>query len=181
MTSAPASKVTTVSAATTALVADELTITSPAFAEGAPIPVQYSCKGANIVAPPLAWSSAPAGAGELALVVDDPDAVRGLYVHWIVAGIAAGSGSTVDGQIPDNGRSLPNSGGRQGVLRTLPADGYPVKSLCPWSAISASSVRPHFIVKTRYGQPRRSRRDDFGLLRSRSGEETMTAREQTSC
>ena len=69
-----------------------LTITSPAFADGAPIPVQYTCKGAN-TAPPLAWS-APLGG---ALVVDDPDAAGGPYVHWIVAGIAPGSGSTADG------------------------------------------------------------------------------------
>src|SRR5271163_2202854 len=62
-----------------------LTITSSAFGNGAPIPVQYTCKGANI-SPPLTWS-APLGA---ALVVDDPDAVNGLYVHWIVAGIAPG-------------------------------------------------------------------------------------------
>ncbi len=64
-----------------------LTITSPAFANGAPIPVQYTCKGADI-APPLTWS-APLGA---ALVVDDPDAPGGLYVHWIVTGIAPGPG-----------------------------------------------------------------------------------------
>ncbi|MHC1461720.1 YbhB/YbcL family Raf kinase inhibitor-like protein, partial [Mycobacterium avium subsp. paratuberculosis] len=43
-----------------------LTITSPAFTDGAPIPPRYTCKGEGI-APPLAWS-APTGA---ALVVDD--------------------------------------------------------------------------------------------------------------
>ncbi len=62
---------------------DVLTISSPAFADGAPIPEQYTCKGANI-APPLTWS-APFGG---ALVVDDPDAPREPYVHWIVIGIA---------------------------------------------------------------------------------------------
>ncbi len=39
---------------------------------------------------------------QLALVVIDPDAVGGLYVHWIVTGIA-GSGSTADGQTPAGG------------------------------------------------------------------------------
>ncbi len=77
-------KATTVDATTPAPAAEPLTIASPMFADGAPIPVQFSCKGAN-VAPPLTWSS-PAGAAELALVVDDPDAVGGLYVHWIVTG-----------------------------------------------------------------------------------------------
>lgn len=105
-------KATTVDATTPAPAAEPLTIASPMFADGAPIPVQFSCKGAN-VAPPLTWSS-PAGAAELALVVDDPDAVGGLYVHWIVTGIAPGSGSTADGQTPAGGHSVPNSGGRQG-------------------------------------------------------------------
>jgi hypothetical protein len=84
-----------------------LTISSPAFGNGAPIPVQYTCKGAN-TSPPLTWS-APLGA---ALVVDDPDAVNGLYIHWIVAGIAPGSGSTGDGQTPAGGTVLPNTAGQ---------------------------------------------------------------------
>jgi Raf kinase inhibitor-like YbhB/YbcL family protein len=84
-----------------------LTISSPAFGNGAPIPVQYTCKGAN-ASPPLTWS-APQGA---ALVVDDPDAVNGLYIHWIVAGIAPGSGSTGDGQTPAGGTVLPNTAGQ---------------------------------------------------------------------
>ena len=96
--------------------ADTLTISSPAFADGAPVPVQYSCKGANM-APPLTWS-APSGA---ALVVDDPDA-RG-YVHWIVTGIAPGSGSTADGQTPAGGSVLPNSAGQSAYSGPCPPAG----------------------------------------------------------
>ncbi|AMC77663.1 lipoprotein LppC [Mycobacterium tuberculosis KT-0056] len=114
-------KATTVDATTPAPAAEPLTIASPMFADGAPIPVQFSCKGAN-VAPPLTWSS-PAGAAELALVVDDPDAVGGLYVHWIVTGIAPGSGSMADGQTPAGGHSVPNSGGRQGYFGPCPPAG----------------------------------------------------------
>ena len=95
-----------------------LTISSPAFADGAPIPVQYSCKGANI-APPLTWS-APLGA---ALVVDDPDAVRGPYIHWIVIGIPPGSGSTGDGQTPAGGNSLPNTAGQPTYTGPCPPGG----------------------------------------------------------
>jgi Raf kinase inhibitor-like YbhB/YbcL family protein len=101
--------------------ADPPTITSPAFADGAPIPVRFTCKGDNIP-PPLAWS-APPDAAELALVVDDPDALGGLYVHWIVIGIAPGSGSTTDGQAPANGRSLPNSSGKEGYFGPCPPAG----------------------------------------------------------
>jgi Raf kinase inhibitor-like YbhB/YbcL family protein len=119
--SPPAPEVTSADATSTTPVAEPLTITSPAFADGAPIPVRFSCQGDNIT-PPLAWS-APSGAAELALVVDDPDAVGGLYVHWIVTGIAPGSGSTSDGQTPANGRSLPNSGGQAGYFGPCPPAG----------------------------------------------------------
>ncbi len=119
MTAPPAPKVTTVARTTAEAPADgPLTISSPAFADGAPIPAQYTCKGANI-APPLTWS-APLGA---ALVVDDPDAVRGPYVHWIVVGIPPGPGSTGDGQTPGGGSSLPNSGGQAGYSGPCPPAG----------------------------------------------------------
>ncbi|WP_080627426.1 YbhB/YbcL family Raf kinase inhibitor-like protein, partial [Mycobacterium canetti] len=97
---------------------DVLTISSPAFADGAPIPEQYTCKGANI-APPLTWS-APFGG---ALVVDDPDAPREPYVHWIVIGIAPGAGSTADGETPDGGISLPNSSGQPAYTGPCPPAG----------------------------------------------------------
>ena len=83
-----------------------LTITSPAFADGAPIPVLYTCKGTD-TSPPLNWS-APLGA---ALVVDDPDAPGGTYIHWIVTGIAPGEGHMLDGGTPGGGVTLPNSAG----------------------------------------------------------------------
>jgi len=119
MTAPLTPKVTTVGRTVPAAPADgPLTISSPAFADGAPIPVQYTCKGAS-TAPPLAWS-APLGA---ALVVDDPDAPRGPYVHWIVAGIAPGSGSTGDGQTPAGGSVLPNSAGQSAYGAPCPPAG----------------------------------------------------------
>ncbi|ORW88436.1 hypothetical protein AWB92_22705 [Mycobacterium sp. IEC1808] len=95
-----------------------LTIGSPAFPDGAPIPAQYTCKGAN-VAPPLTWSAPWGGA----LVVDDTDAPRGPYVHWIVVGIPPGPGSTADGQTPAGASSLPNSAGQAGYSGPCPPAG----------------------------------------------------------
>ena len=61
-----------------------LKLTSTAFAEGAPIPVIYTCSGAS-TSPPLAWSGVPAGTSAFALIVDDPDApLPGGFVHWVV-------------------------------------------------------------------------------------------------
>lgn len=95
-----------------------LTISSPAFADGAPIPVQYTCKGAN-TAPPLTWS-APLGA---ALVVDDPDAANGPYVHWVVTGIAPGPGATAEGQTPAGATTLANTAGRPAYQGPCPPPG----------------------------------------------------------
>lgn len=61
-------------------------ISSPAFKEGAAIPVKYSCKDFN-VSPPLAWEGAPAHTQSFALVCSDPDAPSGEFVHWIIYNI----------------------------------------------------------------------------------------------
>jgi Raf kinase inhibitor-like YbhB/YbcL family protein len=58
-------------------------LTSSAFAEGAEIPVQYTCDGKN-ASPPLTWSDVPAGVKSFALIADDPDAPGGTWVHWVL-------------------------------------------------------------------------------------------------
>ena len=63
-----------------------LTITSTAFEEGAMIPGQYTCDGADI-SPPLSWSGVPQGTQSLALISDDPDAPAGTWVHWVLFNI----------------------------------------------------------------------------------------------
>jgi Raf kinase inhibitor-like YbhB/YbcL family protein len=57
------------------------------FRDGADIPSKYTCDGAN-VSPPLAWDDVPQGTRSLAIVVDDPDAPSGTWVHWIVSGLS---------------------------------------------------------------------------------------------
>jgi len=58
-------------------------ITSPVFAEGSTIPESYSKYGANEI-PPLDFDGVPEQAASLALIVDDPDAPRGTFNHWLV-------------------------------------------------------------------------------------------------
>ncbi len=60
-----------------------LPFSSPAFTNGAAIPAKYSCDGKN-VSPPLKWSGVPSGTKSLALLVEDPDAPSGLWVHWVL-------------------------------------------------------------------------------------------------
>ncbi len=62
---------------------NDLDLRSPAFAYGGPIPVQYTCDGEDL-SPPLAWSSPPVGTQALVLLVEDPDAPGGTWIHWLL-------------------------------------------------------------------------------------------------
>jgi Raf kinase inhibitor-like YbhB/YbcL family protein len=62
---------------------ESLTVTSPIFESGAPVPVDFTCDGADH-SPPLILSAPPASARSLAVVVDDPDAAGGTFTHWII-------------------------------------------------------------------------------------------------
>lgn len=61
-------------------------ITSPAFSSDKSIPSQYTCQGENIN-PPFSISDVPANTQSLALLIDDPDAPIGDWVHWLVFNI----------------------------------------------------------------------------------------------
>src|SRR3954463_12191160 len=63
-------------------------IESSGFKSGAPIPVEFTCDGAD-ASPPLAWSGKPKDPAALALVVDDPDAPSGLFTHWLLWNLPA--------------------------------------------------------------------------------------------
>lgn len=66
------------------------TVTSPVFRDGGDLPPRYGCTtypGGQGKTPPLRWSGTPAGTKSFAIVMDDPDASGGAYVHWVIAGI----------------------------------------------------------------------------------------------
>ena len=69
---------------------------SPAFAEGGSIPARFTCSGEDL-SPPLEWSGVPAKARSLALIVHDPDAPGGDFVHWMAIGLPADSRSLKEG------------------------------------------------------------------------------------
>ena len=69
--------------ATRAVDYKQLKVTSAAFEDGQMIPSKYTCDGNNIN-PPLDIKNIPEEAQCLALIVDDPDAPIGTWVHWIV-------------------------------------------------------------------------------------------------
>jgi Raf kinase inhibitor-like YbhB/YbcL family protein len=103
-------------------VSPSITVTSSAFQEGKPIPVEYTCNGAGRI-PPLAWSGTPSDAVALALVVDDPDAPSGTFTHWVVLDLPSGT-SKLDGEVlPAGAVEAKNSGGRVGWYPPCPPSG----------------------------------------------------------
>ena len=74
-------------------------LTSPAFADGAPIPRSHGYEADN-VNPPLAIEGVPADTESLALVMDDPDAVEPagkVWDHWVVWNVDPGIGEIPEG------------------------------------------------------------------------------------
>jgi Raf kinase inhibitor-like YbhB/YbcL family protein len=65
-----------------------IALRSGAFADGATIPLVYTCAGED-KSPPLMWVGVPTGAKTLAIVVRDPDAPGGSFVHWVLYNIPA--------------------------------------------------------------------------------------------
>lgn len=74
-------------------------ITSSAFDDGEPIPVPHTCDGEDR-SPPLEWSGVPEEAETLALIVDDPDAPAGTWVHWVIYGLPSDRDGLPEGVPP---------------------------------------------------------------------------------
>jgi Raf kinase inhibitor-like YbhB/YbcL family protein len=68
----------------------------PEFQEGQPIPRKFSCDGLDIP-PQLNWKDPPAGTDSYALIVHDPDAPAGDWVHWLLYNIPAGVNKLAEG------------------------------------------------------------------------------------
>lgn len=61
-------------------------LVSPSFQQEAFIPREYTVDGEDR-SPNLVWEGEPAGTQSFALIVDDPDAPAGDWVHWVVYNI----------------------------------------------------------------------------------------------
>jgi Raf kinase inhibitor-like YbhB/YbcL family protein len=101
----------------------KLDLTSGAFADGRPIPVEYSCDGAN-QSPALSWDEPPPGTKSFALVIDDPDAPSGTFRHWGVYDIPASARAIDAGQ--RIGTEVKNDKGTPGYTGPCPPPGHGV-------------------------------------------------------
>jgi Raf kinase inhibitor-like YbhB/YbcL family protein len=62
---------------------DALNVSSSAFEDEGDIPSKYTCDGEEIN-PPLFIENIPDGTQALAIIVEDPDAPKGTFDHWLV-------------------------------------------------------------------------------------------------
>ncbi|HLF73013.1 MAG TPA: YbhB/YbcL family Raf kinase inhibitor-like protein [Anaerolineales bacterium] len=102
-------------------------LTSDAFAHEKPIPAQYTCTGSDI-SPALTWGEPPAGTQSFALIMDDPDAPMGTWVHWVLFNIPASARGLPEavpaGQtLSDGSTHGRNSSGNQGYNGPCPPSG----------------------------------------------------------
>ncbi len=77
----------------------DMKLSSPAFVDNGAIPADYTCDGRD-VNPPLRIESVPGAARSLALIVDDPDAPVGMWVHWVVWNIDPKSREIGENSVP---------------------------------------------------------------------------------
>ncbi len=99
-----------------------LKITSPAFENNGDIPPKYTCDGDN-VNPELIFEGVPSGAESLVLIVDDPDAPRGTWVHWTVWNIDPSTDSIVEDSVPPGAVEGNTDFGRPGYGGPCPPSG----------------------------------------------------------
>ncbi|MEV5711938.1 YbhB/YbcL family Raf kinase inhibitor-like protein [Actinoallomurus sp. NPDC052274] len=106
-------------------VPDSITVTSPAFRDGAPMPVRYVCPqyGGRSRTPPLRWSVAQNGVGSLALVIDDPDSPSGAYVHWVLYNIDATAAELLENTVPPHAEQAVNTAQKVGYAPPCPPKG----------------------------------------------------------
>jgi Raf kinase inhibitor-like YbhB/YbcL family protein len=105
------------------------TLKSSAFASGAEIPKKFTCEDAD-VSPPLEWSGAPAKTASFALIMDDPDAPNGTWVHWVLWNVPPNAHSLPEAlpkreQLDDGGRQGRNSSRNVGYNGPCPPPGKP--------------------------------------------------------
>jgi Raf kinase inhibitor-like YbhB/YbcL family protein len=102
-------------------------IFSSHFTSGDFIPSQYTCDGQDIPIP-LKWQEIPQNTKSLALIMDDPDAPGGIWVHWIVYNIppsqtGLAENQTYDARLEEGGMQGLNSWGKNGYGGPCPPKG----------------------------------------------------------
>lgn len=97
-------------------------IESPAFQHNQPLPAKFTCDGQNIN-PPLVFSEVPVETKSLVLIMDDPDAPMGTWVHWTVWNISPQIKEIAENSLPPGAVEGITSFGKPGYGGPCPPSG----------------------------------------------------------
>jgi len=114
---------------------------SSAFTAGADIPKKFACEGPD-VSPALSWGDPPAGTKSISLIMDDPDAPAGIWVHWVLYDLPASArelpeGVPKDHELKNGARQGRNDFGKIGYGGPCPPPGRPHRYFFKLYALSA--------------------------------------------
>jgi Raf kinase inhibitor-like YbhB/YbcL family protein len=137
-----------------------LKITSPAFGHNGYIPAKYTCDGADM-SPPLSIENIPTDAKTLALIVDDPDAPAGVWVHWVVWNIPVTARELKENLVPKSasqgmtdfrrvkyGGPCPPSGTHRYFFKLYALDAALVLSANANKAAVENAMKGHILAQT---------------------------------
>jgi len=99
-----------------------LQLVSAVFREGAVIPIQYTCKGQN-VNPPLNILHPPVGTQSFSLIMHDPDAPSGDFLHWLVWDIPPSTEGIAVNSVPVGAMQGYNGSDKVGYMGPCPPAG----------------------------------------------------------
>lgn len=97
-------------------------ITSPVFENNQSIPAKYTCDGENIH-PPIAFHDVPEATRSLVLLLEDPDAPKGTFTHWVLYNIPPEQREIIEDALPDIAEEGLNSLGKKGYVGPCPPSG----------------------------------------------------------
>ncbi len=102
-------------------------ISSAAFSAGETIPKKFTCDGPD-TSPQLSWTEAPAKTQSFALIMDDPDAPVGTWVHWVLFDLPSDTKELPEGvpkqdQLANGARQGRNDFGKIGYGGPCPPPG----------------------------------------------------------
>lgn len=140
---------------------ETMKISSPAFADNGQIPPKYTCDGEDIN-PPLRLEHVPEGARSLALIIEDPDAPAGLWIHWLVWNINPHQNEIAENSTPREAMAGRNSFNRTGYGGPCPPSGthhyifrlFALDSVLPLAGGSTKNqleeaMKPHVLAEAR--------------------------------
>jgi Raf kinase inhibitor-like YbhB/YbcL family protein len=96
-----------------------LELRSPSFGDHQPIPARHA-KDHDNLSPALEWSGVPEEAAELAVLYEDPDAPRGIFIHWVLAGLQPTAIGLAEGEHPAAAVEGRNDFGEEGYSGPMP-------------------------------------------------------------